>query len=1235
MRYGELIHFEPVEEIIELRSADDRQIARHLVKTFVISDRLADQLTNLVIPHLRIDAAGDTKGLLVVGNYGTGKSHLMSVLSAIAEHKELNSEISNPAVAEHAKVISGRFKVVRVEIGAVAMPLRDIISQELERHLADFGVSFSFPSAATVTNNKDAFVEMMGAFEANFPGQGLLLVVDELLDYLRTRKDQELVLDLGFLREVGEVCKNTRFRFMAGVQESLFDSPRFSFVAESVRRVKDRFEQIRIAREDVAYVVAQRLLRKDSRQQALIREHLLKFAPLYGSMNERMDEFVRLFPVHPAYLDTFEQVYVAEKREVLKTLTRAIRELVGKDVPSDEPGLIAYDSYWKNLTDNPSFRAVPEIKEVIDRSSVLESRIQQAYPRAQYKLTAVRVIHALSVHRLTTNDIYARIGATAEELRDNLCLLLPVPEKDPEFLRTMIEKVLKDIITTVSGQFISFNPDNGQYHLDLKKDVDFDALIAKRSESIDASELDRFYFEALRQVVLENPAAREHVTGYRIWEHEIEWREKKATRAGYLFFGAPNERSTAQPPRDFYIYFVQPFDPPSFKDEKKADEVFFRLKSPDEEFARTLKLYAGAREQSVTASGANKKIYEEKAGELLRALTRWLRQNMASAIEVTHAGRSRALSEVIHGKVRPAEADNVRDLVNAAGSLSLAGYFHDTAPEYPEFVSLVTKDNRPQAAQEALRWIAGSTRTRQGASVLDALELIEGEQLRPRESRYARDVLDRLTQKGEGQVLNRAELLRAEAPGLEYWSPGRFRLEPEFLVVVLGSLVYAGEIVLSVPGKKFDAASMDQFSRTGLDELTQFKHIEHPKDLPLAPLQELFDLLGINKGLLVNPATRDQAAVELVTAATHRVNQVVQAEQNVRANLTVWARPVLAETEQTAWLQQLGDTKQFLESLQPYNTAGKLKNFRHETATVSRQKSGFQLVRDAEDLVRLLEQLRPITGYLETAEMTLPIGSPWLDEVAAARTTLIGKLTSPKHRADTGFQRGVMQQLGDLKARYQDTYLALHETARLGSGDDKRKGALNTDARLRQLQRLASVEGMPKQQLSDFQDRLHALRTCFALTRKELDNTPSCPHCGFRPAEEPVVSASASAVLDRLDMLLDELVQDWTRTLLADLQDPIVVSSIGLLGESEGGRALSDFLATRDLPDPVDPVFVKALQEVLSGLEGIPISQETLFAALAAGGVRCTVGELRARLDAFVQELTKGKDVSRVRIVLE
>ena len=125
------------------------------------------------------------------------------------------------------------------------------------------------------------------------------MVIDELLDYLRTRKEHDLIRDLNFLREMGETCRTTRFRVIGGVQEMLFDNPRFQFVAEQLRRVRDRFEQVRIVREDVATVVAERLLKKDERQKAWVREHLAKFTRLYDNLNERMETYVSLFPSIP------------------------------------------------------------------------------------------------------------------------------------------------------------------------------------------------------------------------------------------------------------------------------------------------------------------------------------------------------------------------------------------------------------------------------------------------------------------------------------------------------------------------------------------------------------------------------------------------------------------------------------------------------------------------------------------------------------------------------------------------------------------------------------------------------------------------------------------------------------------------------------------------------------------------------------------------------------------------
>ena len=89
MKYGDLIHFDPIETVVQLRHADKTTDAKQLVATFVISDDMAERLAAVVFPHLQFDHPADNKGVLVIGNYGTGKSHLMSVISAVAEHAEL------------------------------------------------------------------------------------------------------------------------------------------------------------------------------------------------------------------------------------------------------------------------------------------------------------------------------------------------------------------------------------------------------------------------------------------------------------------------------------------------------------------------------------------------------------------------------------------------------------------------------------------------------------------------------------------------------------------------------------------------------------------------------------------------------------------------------------------------------------------------------------------------------------------------------------------------------------------------------------------------------------------------------------------------------------------------------------------------------------------------------------------------------------------------------------------
>ena len=1245
MKYGDLIQFDPIESVVQLRDADKSSAAQHLVNTYVISDEMAERLIQLVIPQMQFERPVDNKGLLVVGNYGTGKSHLMSVVSSLASNASLLEGVNHSDVRDAAKQIAGRFKVIRTEIGATTMSLRDILVAELEESLDKLGVDYVFPEAGTITSHKRAFEDMMEKFGQAYPEHGLLLVVDELLDYLRTRKDQELILDLNFLREIGEVCKDLRFRFMAGVQEAIFDSPRFAFVADSIRRVKDRFEQILIARSDVKYVVAERLLKKTAEQQAKIRDYLTPFAKFYGNMNERMDEFVRLFPVHPDYIDTFERVTVVEKREVLKTLSLGMKGILDKDVPQDEPGLIAFDSYWNTLKQNASFRAIPDIRAVIDCSQVLESRIENAFPRKQYKPMALRLIRALSLHRLTTGDIYAPMGASAEELRDRLCLFDPLiaelgsdePDKD---LQTHVETVLREIHKTVSGQFISFNEDNRQYYLDLKKTDDFDALIDNKASVLDPNELDRYYYEALKRVMECQDAT--YVTGYKIWQHELVWQEHKAARTGYLFFGAPNERSTAVPQRDFYLYFIQPNDPPRFKNTKESDEVFFRLKSADEEFQTALKSYAAALDLAATSSGHAKSTYESKANGFLKKLVQWLQKHMTNAFEVTYQGRSKTMTEWAKGKsirdlsgLSPHETINFRDLVNTIAGVCLAPSFENQAPDYPFFSVLITGNNRTQAALDALRAIAGQNRTKQATAVLDALELLDGEKLDPYKSKYSKFILDAVKSKGHGQVVNRSEIIQDDH-GLEYMNPGASRLEPEWVVVILAALVYSGDIVLSIPGKKFDATGLAQLAATGMDELVRFKHLEQPKEWNLPALKALFELLGMTPGMaqLVTQG-KDEPVQNLQQAVDKVVKRIVTTQQTLRDGLSFWGMDLLADTDLASQVSGLDEAKSFFESLQAYSSPGKLKNFRYSAQEVMAIEPAVKALDELDAMREFVMDYGPTASWLSTAEAVLPAVHDWVDRMKAARQDVLDALKQADltKQATHGDGTGIGAKLQKLKKDYTVAYIGLHTKARLGVNDDKRKAAMLNDVRLQTLLKLAGIDLMPRQQLTDFQNRLAGLKSCFALTEQNIDSTPICPHCGFRPSVETSVAAG-SQVIDQMDAQLDTMMAGWTSTILGNLEDPITQANMDLL-KIDDREPLEAFIQSRELPVPLDSNFVHALKEVLSGLVKVTVTAQELQTALQVTDGPATPTEMKKRFEEYIDQLTKGKDPAKVRIVIE
>ena len=460
---------------------------------------------------------------------------------------------------------------------------------------------------------------------------------------------------------------------------------------------------------------------------AQITEHLRQFTPLYKQMAERLNEFAQLFPIHPAYIATFEQVAIAEKREVLKTFSLAVRQLMDEQVPDDQPGLVSYDHYWAVLRENPSLRGMPGISEVIEKSGVLEGRIRNAYTRETLQPVALRIISALSVHRLTTSDVFVPLGVTAEELRDSLCLFVHTPEATADFLLDQVQVALKEIMRTVQGQFISYNDENGQYYLDLKKVIDFDAKINRTRRLHGTIRLKSLFLRRSAPGVY-GSADTTYVTNYNIWFYELPWSEHKVTRPGYLFFGAPDERSTAQPPRDFYVYWLPPFLDRKYNDEHKSDEVILELAGLGQDFEHRVRLYAGARALS-NESGEYRQEYANKADEFLRVLLRWLREHLTEHLKVVYQGVKEPVNTIL-SKLHNTASQSIEDLMRLVASHLLTPDFEERYPEYPTFsraVQVISEASRSVSVMEAIFFLGGRNRTNLAMVVLEGLELVDAE----------------------------------------------------------------------------------------------------------------------------------------------------------------------------------------------------------------------------------------------------------------------------------------------------------------------------------------------------------------------------------------------------------------------------------------------------------------------------------------------------------------------------
>ena len=1224
MKYSELISFKPIESTIQLLETADKKVAQDMVQTYVMSDNMAESIKATVIDQLQMEEVVDNKAVMIVGNYGTGKSHLMSVIAAIATDAENLEFAQNKRFAKDMEIIAGKFEVLRLKVDGLTMPLREVILAEIEDDFANRGIDYTVPDLNNVRDNARLIKEVMQAFQSKYPDKGYMIVIDELLSYLTSRDERQIVLDLAFLQSMAEMCSKSRIRLICGVQEKVFDNPRFSFVSETLKKVGDRFTQIIITKEATAYVVSERILKKTPEQKAMIRQHMEKFSGLYGGMSSKMEDFVDLFPIHPSYIDVFNKIYVIENRHILKNISMTIKDIFDEQVPEDAPGVISFDDYWPAIKSNGLLKSDVTISRVVGASGQLEEIIDRSFAKAAYKPMAKQIIYALSVHRLTTNGLDVQFGLTAENLKDDLCLYLPMPEQDADFLLGAVNATLKEIMKTVSGQFIIHNESNNQYYIDVDKVVDYDERIKQKASMMAESELNRYFYTVVYGCLEWD--AKEYVNGFKIYQYDLNWDSHNIFREGYLFMGLPGERSTAQPERDFYIHIMPPFGDVSADTHNLDDEVYFYFRGNDD-FKEDLRLYAAANAQADISEGKDKDAYLGKAAILRKKLIKYLSENKNTCFNVTYKCQMRQLIEVLKGKYN--RDMTFKDTIDLASSICLDEYFGTIYPGFPVMKTKITRKNQAENVRAAFDYFAGR-KNQQATLILQSFGLLDGDKIRPEGSKYASYYIDMIKKLQPQGVLNYSDIFQPANDNM--FEDKEFRISFLFTPIIFLSLVYAGHAVITLKdGSTITASTLDKVPKTSVLDLYEFKYLSRPAQISMAELKKLFEVLEINPALMDNPNDREKGVTELLQKAKEYTNSAVVAERRLTEGFELWEEP-LANQQQVNMMRKAANAvkDEFANYSAKFNTPAKLNNFSLTSEQIDELGKQIELLKRIPEYITFKTECQDVVTYISSIEF-IDLGSSMKSAIEDGKAEFREIRDSIMDGVAGDVAAGkVVAKLDKIKEKYIDIYFEEHKKKRLGIDDAKRRGKIQEGQALSNLRKLKGIEILSGAKLSELEQSMAELKVCYSLTPQDLKSSPICPHCRFSLEDK---AKNVAGQMEQMEDRIDLMVAEWTKMLLDTLSDPIILDQKKFLKAQEA-KAIDDFVSSGTLPKKVDDFFVNSINALLKGFEPVVIEMEDLMHQLEELPPM-DESSFKAKINDIVAGYTKGKDTSKLRIVVK
>lgn len=1206
MKVNQLINFQEIQDVIEIGSIKNE---REIVEQYVISPTLEEELLNL----LTVLDSQKHKSVDIIGNYGTGKSHLLAFLSLVLSKNELIQYVKNTKIRDKLLSIKREFFIVKYELDAVQnRSLARTFFYRVRKQLKEnYGIEIREMDPEKGDKNiKELVQEIIDNIKQKDPKKGLLVIFDEFSDFLRQKKREDMTHDMQVYRQLGECSNSLDFMFMVSMQQNIFQDPKYVDQSDEIGRAQQRYLPIYITNESVEEMISKRVVNKSANQRIELTKEFGKIAHYFSNLAVEESKYVNIYPVHPYVIEVFSKLPFYEKRGIIQFLSKEIRRILDEEFPV----FITYDKIYDDMEKVSTIKNNPEVRPICEAVDTLKSKIDLL--DAKLRSTALKLVKALAILNLINAS--NRNGATAQELANTLFVIPTSKILNPV---DDIERILENLRKVSDGQLISRSVD-GVYYLDLQKTMDIDVIIENKVANMDDLKYvnERFVESFLLQeldILLDVDKLSYFETSQKyVLDDSAHWGDRNSFRNGLLLIDI-GYNLDAKDNSDYAVTILGYGVKETKVNHKRNIQISLAFAEP---FSHSIKRLA-AIDEFIKTKAYISIMQNKKRNEIDKELRPRLIEALLNS-KVTYQGKVYRLGEDLG-----ISADVSSEIFSHIKQRILNEEFTKEFSKYPKLRSKLSSENIRGTIESILRDISQRQQgivqdlLTQSTNVLLPLGLYKDNRLDTAESEYAKVVLDKLE---DGKNLSVQELVSE-------FSKKPFGLQNELTQLILAVLLRNGDIILSSRrGNLYSASDFTTLFNSGLKAFDDISYVKKEEDLNVSKVQILFDAIDEDKSLLQTQRDRPEAYrkyIEKIEKIQKDIREINEDFERLKQSIDIGI-PVEDLNGKIQEIEKVDFSKLRIKSIVEF------KKLDYSSERISQIKQGYENIQKLKNFFNdYFTYIQSDLNYMKNVSECAKS-----DFFKVSETEQILKIYADSRELISNVkkllkndEREPLKGKGKLfKEKWQQIYYDTHEKYVGKKVDWKTLDEIENSETIVRLKKLRKINYKNDASFTDGLLKIAQLKDvkCLIFNADELKTSTICPHCQFPNLNEDSVR-NINSQIAALSQNFEKILQ----TRESQLVNEIIQNQRNLPNlENEEKRIIQRIISQGFIDKEINEQAVEAINNLLRHLEIKEVDLVDLYKKLTEETDILKVDNFKDEIEAFIQEILKSENKENVRL---